>query len=49
MLARLRASACCIQHVSGVIAGLEATINFDKVTDSIIVGSCLRNAADAET
>jgi hypothetical protein len=32
----------------GVGLAAEATINFDKVTDRIIVGSCLRNAADAE-
>lgn len=28
--------------------GQEATINFDPVTSGVIVGSCLRNAADAE-
>lgn len=45
-----RAAACArhsLSHVVGHPAGQEPTINFDRVTDAIVVGSCLRNAADA--
>ncbi|PSC69127.1 hypothetical protein C2E20_7298 [Micractinium conductrix] len=34
--------------VRAMAAASEPTINFDRVSDSIVVGSCLRNAADAQ-